>query len=86
MVNASLGVSIRSIEGSEDKLRNNAVLSSEPLSSNCLMKKFASSLVIPIAAKTTEKFSSVPRTCACLAICDASWLCGRPDAEKIGNF
>jgi len=70
-VNASLGVSIRSIEGSEDKFRNNAVLSSEPLSSNCLMKKFASSLVIPIAAKTTEKFSSVPRTCACLAICDA---------------
>ena len=68
VVNASLGVRIRSIEGSEDKLRNKAVLSNDPLSSNCLMKKLDSSLVIPIAAKTTEKFSSVPRTLACLAI------------------
>ena len=49
------------------------------------MKKFDSSLVIPIAAKTTAKFSSVPRTFACLAICDASRLCGNPDAENILN-
>ena len=68
VVNASRGVRILSIEGSDDKLRNKTVLSNAPLSSNCFMKKFDSSLVIPIAAKTTEKFSSVPRTFACLAI------------------
>ena len=50
------------------------------------MKKFASSNVIPIAAKTTANGSSVPTTFACLAICAARLACGRPEAEKIGSF
>jgi hypothetical protein len=50
------------------------------------MKYWASSLVIPIAANTTAKAVSEPGTVACLAICRAISLCGRPDAEKIGSF
>ena len=68
VVSASLGVRILSIEGSEDRLRKSTVLSRAPVSSNCRMKKFASSLVIPMAAKTTEKFSDELSTLACLAI------------------
>src|SRR6185312_2951545 len=65
---ASLGVRIRSIEGSEDKFKKRTLLPRAPLSSNCFTKKFDSSLVIPIAANTTEKFSDDQRTFACLAI------------------
>ncbi len=75
---ASLGVRILSIEGSDERLRKRTVLSSAPVSSNWRMKKLASSLVMPIAAKTTEKLSEALRTFACLAICAARALWGRP--------
>ncbi len=85
-MSASLGVRILSIEGSDERLRKRTVLSSAPVSSNWRMKKLASSLVMPIAAKTTEKLSDPLSTLACLAICAASALCGSPAAEKIGSF
>ena len=62
------------------------VLSIAPVSRKDSWKKFASSKVMPIAAKTTANCSSVPRTFAWRAICAASCACGRPDAEKIGSF
>ena len=46
----------------------------------------ASSLVIPIAAKTTEKLSEALSTFACLAICAARALLGSPLPEKMGSF
>jgi len=85
-VSAIRGVEIRSIAGSFARLINNTVLSIAPVSLNDSTKKLDSSKVIPIAANTTAKFSSVPRTLACLAICAARLACGRPDAEKIGSF
>ena len=45
-----------------------------------------SSKVMPMAANTTAKGSSVPRTFAWRAICAASWAWGRPEAEKMGSF
>ena len=77
---------IRSIAGSFARLMNRTVRSIAPVSLKDSTKKLDSSNVIPIAANTTAKFSSVPRTFACLAICAASLACGRPDAEKIGGF
>lgn len=85
-VRAIRGVTIRSTAGSSARLRNTTALSSAPVFSKSLMKYWASSLVIPIAAKTTAKADSEPGTEACLAICRAISLCGRPDAEKIGSF
>jgi flavoprotein len=67
-VSAIFGVAIRSIAGSFARLINKTVLSSAPVSRKLSTKKFDSSNVIPIAANTTAKFSSVPSTLACLAI------------------
>ena len=85
-VSAIRGVMTRSIEGSEERLRNTTVRSSAPVLSNSFMKKFASSLVIPIAAKTTAKLSVEFRSLAWRTICAAIWLCGSPAAEKMGSF
>ena len=65
---------------------NNTVLSIAPVSLKLLIKKFDSSKVIPTAAKTTAKGSSVPITFACFAIWAARLACGKPEAEKIGSF
>ena len=80
------GVEILSTAGSSARLRKTTALLSAPVLSNSFMKVCFSSLVIPIAMKTTAKSSSDPRTFACLAICSASSLWGSPDAEKIGSF
>ncbi len=85
-VSAIRGKMTRSIVGSSARFRNITVLSSAPVFSKSLMKRFASSDVIPIAQKTTANFSSFPRTFACLAIWAASSLWGSPEAEKIGSF
>ncbi len=47
------GVTTRSIDGSEERFRKTTARSRAPVDSNSFRKKFASSLVIPIAAKTT---------------------------------
>ena len=65
---------------------NSTVRSMAPVSLKLSTKKLDSSKVIPIAAKTTAKGSSVPTTLAWRAICAASCSCGRPEAEKIGSF
>ena len=44
-----------------------------PVFLKSLMKKSASSKVMPTAAKTTANFSSEPKTLACRAIWAASW-------------
>ncbi len=77
---------IRSTAGSSARFRNTTALSSAPVFSKSSMKYCASSLVMPIAANTTAKASSEPGTFACLAICRAISLCGRPEPEKIGSF
>ena len=85
-VSAIRGVEIRSTAGSFARLTNRTVLSMAPVSLKDSTKKLDSSNVIPIAANTTAKFSSLPRTFACLAIWAASCECGRPEQEKIGSF
>ena len=85
-VRAIRGVAIRSTAGSFARLMKRTVRSMAPVSLKLSVKKFASSKVIPIAAKTTAKGSSVPRTFAWRAICAPSWAWGRPEAEKIGSF
>ena len=57
-----------------------------PVSLKLSIKKLASSKVMPMAAKTTAKGSSVPRTFAWRAIWAASSAWGRPEAEKMGSF
>ncbi len=74
------------MDGSDDKFMNIAALERAPVFLNSFMKKFASSLVIPMAPNTTAKLSPVFRVFACLAICDASTLCGRPEPENMGSF
>ena len=76
----------RSTAGSSARLTNSAAFSSAPVLSKSCTKKLYSSAVIPIAQKTTTKSSSLPTSLACLAICKAMSLWGRPDAEKIGSF
>src|SRR3989344_4630696 len=90
VVRARRGVIILSTEGSSARFRKRTARSSAPVFSKSRMKKSASSLVIPTAANTTANGSSFApafaATFACLAICTANWLCGRPDAEKMGSF
>ena len=62
------------------------LLASAPVCSKSEMKYCASSLVMPMAANTTMKFSSLPTTLACRAIWSAISLCGSPDPEKMGSF
>ena len=63
-VSAIRGVDILSIAGSEARFINRTVLSIAPVRLKSEIKKSASSKVIPIAAKTTAKRESVPRTFA----------------------
>ncbi len=91
---------MRSTTGLSAVLRKSTARVSAPVFSNSCWKYLASSKVTPIAAKTTANFpsSSVPRsaplvstsffesTRACLAICAASLLWGRPAPEKSGSF
>ena len=85
-VKAILGVDILSTAGSLARFTNITVLSIAPVFLKFSLKKFASSKVIPIAAKTTANLSLVPLTVAWLAICAAKCVCGSPLAEKIGSF
>ena len=72
-VNAHLGVKIRSMIGSFDKFKNITTLCITPASSNERLKYSATSLVTPIAAKTTPNpFPSSSATFACLTICTAN--------------
>ncbi len=85
-VSPSLGVSSLSTAGSSARFRNTTALSRAPVLSKSAMKCWASSLVIPMAQKMTAKDSASPRALACLAICRATSLWGRPAAEKMGSF
>eukprot|EP00438_Fugacium_kawagutii_P014061 Skav204168 [mRNA] locus=scaffold903:408718:420898:- [translate_table: standard] len=93
VVNAKRGVTIRSIVGSLAKFMKSTTFSMEPFSSKSFLKKRAVSMLTPIAPKTMLKFScewsdtSLPFTKdACRHTCAAISLCGRPAAEKSGNF
>ena len=63
-VRAIRGVEIRSTAGSFARLMKRTVRSMAPVSRKDSWKKFASSKVMPMAAKTTANCSSVPRTFA----------------------
>ena len=65
---------------------NTVTFSRAPVRSKSLMKKLASSWVIPIAANITANSASSPSTLACLAIWAANSLWGKPEPEKIGSF
>ncbi len=71
VVSASLGVRILSMAGSSARFMNTTARFSAPVLSKSDMKYWASSAVMPMAAKTTANSSSEPRTFACLAICRA---------------
>ena len=90
---------MRSIVGSLARLRNNTTFSSDPLLSKSRRKKFAVSRLTPIAANTMQNSSSLSSSLirlpassgcftrpACLQICAAISLWGRPAAEKSGIF
>ena len=86
-VSAMRGVAIRSTAGSLARLmKQHRAVDGAGLLEVELMKKLASSKVMPMAANTTAKGSLVPRTLAWRAIWAASWAWGRPEAEKIGSF
>ena len=85
-VSAIRGVAIRSTAGSLARLENTTVRSMAPVRRKSLMKYSDSSKVMPMAANTTAKVSSSPRTRAWRAICAASAAWGRPEPEKIGSF
>jgi len=86
-VSAILGVAMRSIAGSFARFMNNTARSIAPVLRKSLMKKSASSNVMPIAPNTTAKLSVLsPSTFACLAICAARFACGRPEPENTGSF
>ena len=75
-----------STAGSLAKFVNTTARLRAPVLSKSSIKYWASSLVIPIAAKTTANSRSPPTVLACLAICKAISLCGSPEPENIGNF
>lgn len=81
--------------GSFAKFKNKVTRSILPFSSKSLVKKRLVSKLTPIAPKTMEKLSSwssctplvgFPTRLACLQICAAISLWGRPDEEKMGIF
>mmetsp|Transcript_65896 Transcript_65896/g.190923 ORF Transcript_65896/g.190923 Transcript_65896/m.190923 type:complete len:204 (-) Transcript_65896:201-812(-) len=84
---------MRSIVGSLARFMNKTTFSMDPFSSKSLRKKRAVSMLTPMAPKTMLKFSaewsrtSLPLTReAWRHTCAAISLCGRPAAEKSGNF
>jgi hypothetical protein len=86
-VSAMRGVAMRSTAGSSARLRKSTERSIAAVWRSSVMKKSASSKVIPIAANTTANVAGSPAgDLAWRAICAASWLCGRPEPEKIGSF
>jgi len=86
VVSPNLGVRILSTAGSSARLRNTTALSRAPVLSKSARKCWASSLVMPMAQKMTANDSASPRALACLAICRATSLWGRPAPEKMGSF
>ena len=100
VVSAMRGVMMRSIVGSFARLRKRTTFSSDPLLSKSRRKKFAVSRFTPIAAKTMQNSSSLGSSSlirsfaasgcftrpACLQICAAISLWGKPAAEKSGIF
>mmetsp|Transcript_119098 Transcript_119098/g.234003 ORF Transcript_119098/g.234003 Transcript_119098/m.234003 type:complete len:204 (+) Transcript_119098:287-898(+) len=84
---------MRSIVGSLARFMNKTTFSMDPFSSKSFRKKRAVSMFTPMAPKTMLKFSaewsrtSLPFTSdAWRHTCAAISLCGRPAAEKSGNF
>ena len=80
------GVAMRTTAGSFARFEKTTVRSMAPVRRKSLMKYSDSSNVMPMAANTTAKLSSVPRTLAWRAIWAASAAWGRPEPEKIGSF
>ena len=70
-VNAIFGVAILSIAGSFARLMKMTECFIAPVFVKSVMKKFASSNVMPIAAKTIANSSDSFKVVACLAICAA---------------
>ena len=73
-VNAMRGVRILSMAGSSAKLTNMVTCSKAPCLSKSSLKNRASSAVMPMAAKTVENGSPVPRD-SCLSGRPAPQLC-----------
>ncbi|MBT9150820.1 MAG: hypothetical protein DDT40_00999 [candidate division WS2 bacterium] len=79
-------MAILSITGSLARLRKTVVLSIAPEASKSLIRKFASSKVMPMPAKITANDSPDLSTFACRTIWAAMRIWGIPDPENIGSF
>ena len=77
---------MRSIMGSEARLRNMTTRCRAPACSKLRRKKSAVSFLTPMAAKMMAKSPSSPATLAWRTIWAASSLCFMPEPEKMGSF